>query len=74
MTGLVSRLRKDAPAFNTVWQASELAPPPDWTKVLRRGDRSETWRYTVLRPEGEARAWTVTLYLPVSPPADVAAP
>lgn len=73
VTGLLSRLTDAAPVFETVWRAAELAPSPDWTKVLRRGGRTEAWRYSVLRPEGEARGVTVTLYLPVSPPEGAAA-
>lgn len=64
VTDLVARLSEEAPVFRTVWSAAEVAPSPDWTKVLRRGGRDETWRYAVLRPEGEARDFTVTLYLP----------
>lgn len=74
VTALVARLSEAAPVFRTVWEAAELAPSPDWTKVLRRGNRTECWRYTVMRPEGEARGFTVTVYLPpVSPPEPAAA-
>ncbi|MGI3168516.1 helix-turn-helix transcriptional regulator [Pseudooceanicola sp. C21-150M6] len=73
VTGLVARLCDEAPVFATVWQAAELAPSPDWTKVIRRGNRTESWRYSVLRPEGAAKGFTVTLYLPLTRPEGPAA-
>lgn len=66
VTGLIDRLSSEVPVFNTVWRAAELEASPDWTKTLRQGDRTERWRYSVLRPEGEARDFRVTLYLPCS--------
>jgi len=61
---LIGRLSLASPAFATVWSAAELAPSPDWTKVLHRNGSKETWRYSVLRPEGAGKDFTVTLYLP----------
>lgn len=60
---LASRLMTHAPEFAAVWSATELAQSPDWTKEILtpRGD-VETWRYSLLRPEGESRDFTVAVY------------
>lgn len=64
VTQLVSRLSAAAPAFRALWSAAELAASPDWTKRIRTGRGVERWRYSLLRPEGAARDFTVAIYMP----------
>ena len=53
----------DAPEFEEIWDEIELAQAPDWTQeILGRDGGVERWNYSVLRPEGVARDFTVTVY------------
>lgn len=61
---VVNYLLEHSEDFSLLWSRADIASPANWDKVLRRGNATETWRYTVLRPEGEGRDFTIALYFP----------